>query len=193
MERKIYADFDGDGVYIYQAFKPEIVKEAVAKGTFGKGFGLDRITWIKPSFGWMLYRSEYASKYRMEAIAKIKIAHQSWLEILSQSIETSWNPEIYQEEWQWQDALNQSEVIHQWDPERDLAGKKTGRSAIQIGIRGEIIKKYVAEYITTVQDVTDLAKTIGKFVKGNKIDFEGGPEEKEYPLDNDLFVKLGGR
>ncbi|HBB34945.1 MAG TPA: hypothetical protein DDZ80_20145 [Cyanobacteria bacterium UBA8803] len=31
-------------------------------GNFGKGFSLHRMTWIKPSLGWMLYRSGYATK-----------------------------------------------------------------------------------------------------------------------------------
>jgi hypothetical protein len=38
--------FDEQGIYVYQAFSPDIVKTAVELGTFGKGFGLDRMTWI---------------------------------------------------------------------------------------------------------------------------------------------------
>ncbi len=49
MNKIIFADFDKEGIFVYQAFKPKIVKVAVKMGTFGKGFGLDRITWIKPS------------------------------------------------------------------------------------------------------------------------------------------------
>ena len=35
MERKIYASFDDEGVFVYQAFKPSIVKTAVELRTFG--------------------------------------------------------------------------------------------------------------------------------------------------------------
>ena len=60
--RKIFANYDEEGIYVYQAFKPTIVAAALKHGTFDKGFSLDRMTWIKPSFGWMLYRSGYATK-----------------------------------------------------------------------------------------------------------------------------------
>ena len=88
MNKVIYADYDEEGVYVYQAFKPKIVDVAVEQNKFGKGFGVDRISWIKPSLGWMLRRSKYATKHRMEAIARIKLNHESWLEILNQSIPT---------------------------------------------------------------------------------------------------------
>ena len=191
MLKKVYAHFDEEGVYVYQAFKPATVKFAVENGTFGKGFGLDRITWIKPSLGWMLRRSEYASKHRMEAIAKIKLSHEAWIEILSQSIETHWNPSLFSVEDDWKQKLDKSDVIHQWDPERDLQGKRLERQAIQIGIRGEVIKKYVQEYITGVEDITALALKIGEIVKKRGSKFPEVPEEKEYPFSDELKRKLG--
>ena len=81
-ERQIYAAYDDEGVYVYQAFKPSIVKAALDKGTFGAGFNMERMTWIKPSFGWILYRSGYATKTRQEAILKIKLTHEGFLKIL---------------------------------------------------------------------------------------------------------------
>lgn len=61
-ERQIYAAFNEDGIDVYQAFHRTIVDAALLKGTFGEGFQMNRMTWIKPSFGWMLYRSGYATK-----------------------------------------------------------------------------------------------------------------------------------
>jgi hypothetical protein len=51
------------------------------------------MTWIKPSFGWMLYRSGYATKHRQESILKIKLTHQGFQEILFQAIPTSFDRE----------------------------------------------------------------------------------------------------
>ncbi|MGB0521777.1 MAG: DUF4291 family protein [Flammeovirgaceae bacterium] len=189
--KKVMAAFDEEGVYVYQAFKPKVVAIAVEKGTFGKGFGLDRITWIKPSFAWMLQRSKYATKHRMEAIAKIKLSHEAWLEILTQSVETQYTGKYWETEDEWQRQLNKSDVIHQWDPERDLVGRKLDQAAIQIGIRGEVIRKYVSEYIIGVEDVTDLAKTIGKSVKLRRNQFPQVPLEKTYPISDALALKLG--
>ncbi len=75
IERQIYAAFDEDGIYVYQAFQRKIVDAALLKGTFGEGFQMNRMTWIKPSFGWMLYRSGYATKPNQEAILKIRLSH----------------------------------------------------------------------------------------------------------------------
>ena len=80
--RQIHAEFDEDGVIVYQAFKSSIADEALRLGTFGKGFNLERMTWIKPSFGWMLYRSLYGTKHRQERILKIKLSHAGFLTIL---------------------------------------------------------------------------------------------------------------
>ena len=66
-ERTIIADHDDQGIFVYQAFKPTVVEEALRQGTFGKGFNLERMTWIKPSFAWMLYRSDYATAHRQSA------------------------------------------------------------------------------------------------------------------------------
>lgn len=189
--KKVFAAYDDEGVYVYQAFKPKIVAVAVQEGTFGKGFGLDRISWIKPSFAWTLQRSKYATKHRMEAIAKVKLSHEGWLEILAQSVETQYSGIFWKTEEAWRSQMNKSDVIHQWDPERALNGQKLDRAAIQIGIRGQVIRKYVSDYILGVEDVTPLAKEIGNCVKRKSNTFPDVPLEREYPLTPDLAIRLG--
>src|SRR5215218_4576696 len=97
-EKRIFAGFDDHGVWVYQAFRPSTVHEAVHLQTFGKGFSLDRMTWIKPSFGWMLHRSAYATKHRQEAIARIKLRHDGFLAILRQGVPTSFDPALFPSE-----------------------------------------------------------------------------------------------
>ena len=54
------AEFDEEGVYVYQAFRDSIADYALAHGRFGgPDFNPARMTWIKPSFAWMLYRCGY--------------------------------------------------------------------------------------------------------------------------------------
>lgn len=189
MERQIYATYDDDGIYVYQAFKPSIVQAALEKGTFGKGFSLDRMTWIKPSFAWMLYRSGYATKHRQEAILKIKLSHDGFLAILRQSVETAFNPRVYNNADEWKRALDTSEVRHQWDPERHLDGRKQNRRAIQIGIRGDTVYRYVNEWIVGLQEVTQLAHTM-KAAVDNHTPLPSVPNERIYPVDNDLQRRL---
>jgi hypothetical protein len=190
MERKIYAAYDDEGIFVYQAFKPEIVQAALEKGTFNTGFSMERMTWIKPSFGWMLYRSGYATKTRQEAIVKIKLTHTGFLSILRQSVETSFHPDIYSDIEEWKRALNQCDVRHQWDPDRNLRLGKLDRRAIQIGISGKTAYRYVNEWIIGLEDVTELARTIQQTAK-SKSPFPTVPEENVYPVDADLIQQLG--
>ena len=189
-ERRIYAAYDADGVVVYQAFKPAIVQAALEKGTFGAGFSLERMTWIKPSLGWMLYRSGYATKTRQEAILKITLSHEGFLTILRQSVETSYNSQVYRDENQWRDALKASTVRHQWDPERLLnLGKHPTRRAIQIGIRGWVVQRYVSDWIVKLEDVTALAHDIQAAVKSRGT-FPTVPDERVYPVEPDLAKQL---
>lgn len=188
--RKILAHYDDEGIYIYQAFKPAIVKAAIEVGRFNKGFGLDRLTWIKPSFGWILHRSKYATMHRQEAIIKVKISHQGFLTILDQAIETTYNPDLFNSEDQWCLALEQSDVRFQWDPDRSLIGERLEQRAIQIGISGEMIKRYVNEWALSLTDVTDLAKEIGNAVKMRRRSLPAVPLEKSYSVSAELAKKL---
>ena len=188
--RQIYAAFDDAGIYVYQAFNPEIVRAALVKGTFGAGFALNRMTWIKPSFGWMLHRSGYASKQNQEAILKIKLSHDGFLSILRRSVETSYNPRIYASEAEWKRTLDASEVRHQWDPERRLNGYKLFRRAIQIGMRGETVRAYISQWIIGLEEVTALAHAVREAVE-DKRPLPAVPDERIYSVDSELQQRLG--
>lgn len=192
MERQIYADYDDEGIYVYQAYKPEIVKAALRKGTFAEGFGLDRMTWIKPSFGWMLYRSGYATKQNQEAILRIKITHDGWLTILRHSVESTRNAQLYADDATWRQALETSEVRHQWDPERHINGEKLEQRAIQVGIRGATVRAYVNEWILQLEEVTTLTRAIHEAIKRGQ-PLPDVPEERVYAVDEDIQARLGMR
>ncbi len=189
--QKIYCAYDEEGVFVYQAFTPKIVEFAVKEGTFGKGFGLDRTSWIKPSFAWTLHRSDYATKHRMEAIAKIKIHHWAWLEILENSVQSHFDPRVYSTEFEWQAALKKAKVVCQWDPERGLDGKPLNRRAIQLGLRDSILPDYVEKYIIRVEDVTPLARLIAPIAKARRTDFPEVPLEREYLVEEAIAKRLG--
>ena len=54
MDNKIRAFYTEDKIRVYQAYNEDIAREAIKRGTFGSNFKLDRMTWIKPSFLWMM-------------------------------------------------------------------------------------------------------------------------------------------
>ncbi len=193
MQRQILAAYDSEGIFVYQAFKPSIVEEALRKGTFGKGFNLDRMTWIKPSFGWMLYRSGYGSKHRQESIVKIKLSHEGFQEILEQAVPTSFNRYIYESEREWKISLKHSKVRYQWDPDRDLSLRRLENRALQLGIRGRVVYNYVNTWILQIEEVTKLAHDIRDTVKNKLPDMPKVPEERVYQVSEEIQKTLGIR
>ena len=67
--------WDDEGVYFYQAYNDEIAEWAVQHQQFGgPQFNPTRMTWIKPSFAWVLYRSGYARKHNQTRILRVKLS-----------------------------------------------------------------------------------------------------------------------
>jgi hypothetical protein len=60
-ERQVRALFDEETITVYQAYGHEIADAALEAGTFVPPFKRDRMTWIKPSFLWMMHRSSWAT------------------------------------------------------------------------------------------------------------------------------------
>ena len=190
-ERQIYAAYDDEGIFVYQAYRPSIVKAALENGTLGGGgFKMERMTWIKPSFGWMLYRAGYAMKDEQQGILKIKLSHDGFLQALEWAVESTWNPSVHETEADWKQAVKQSPVRVQWDPDRNLAIGKLERRAIQIGLRGKAVYAYVNDWIIGLEDVTELAHAI-KHAVDNRREHPSVPEERVYPVSAALVQRLG--
>ena len=72
------AQFDNEGVYFYQAYNDDIANWALEHQKFGGPlYNTVRMTWIKPSFAWVLYRSGYGKKKNQTRILKIKLSHDT--------------------------------------------------------------------------------------------------------------------
>lgn len=189
--KKIFAEFDHEGVFVYQAFKSQTVERAARAGRFVAGFNRHRTTWIKPSFSWILHRSKYATKHRMTGIAKIKLSHEGFRSILRQSVPTEFDGALYASRAEWQRALDQSEIRHQWDPDRDLRGRPRERRAIQIALRGSVIHSYVDEWTLDIVDVTELAQSLGEAVRARRTSLPKTPELSIYEVEAELSERLG--
>jgi len=190
--RRVVAAWDADGVYVYQAFAPHIVRAAVERGTFADGFSLSRMTWIKPSFAWMLYRSGYASKENQEAVVRVRLSHAGFLTILQTAVPSSFDAALFASEADWKNALAASDVRYQWDPERTLGGARLEQRAIQLGVQGETVRRYVGEWILGVEDVTELAREAGRAASsGGTVPFPSVLEETEYPVSDAIRRTLG--
>jgi len=149
------------------------------------------MTWIKPSFGWMLHRSEYATAHNQEAIARIRITRAGFDAILEEAEWTYYVAELHGTLESWTDALRHAEVQCQWDPDRTLRDGRLERRAIQLGLRRSFVPRYVNEWIVGVEDVTELAHTIRDAVRAKDSVLPSVPEERHYPVSETVRQRLG--
>ena len=141
-ERQVRALHDDETLVVYQAYSPSIAEPALAAGTFVSPFKRERMTWIKPSFLWMMYRCGWATK---------------------------------------------------WDPERSLTLQRLGHRAIQVGLSGEAVGRYVDEWITKIEDVTPLTHEIHGLVKARELEQATRllPGEQPLALPADVAAVVG--
>lgn len=93
--RHILAQFDDQSVVVYQAYRPEIGHFAARHGYFGGEFSLGRMSWIKPNFLWMMYRSGWGTKPGQEVTLAVRLRRDAFDEILRLAVHSSFTPEVY--------------------------------------------------------------------------------------------------
>jgi hypothetical protein len=153
--RHILAQFDADSVVVYQAYAPAIGHFAARHGYFGGGFGMGRMSWIKPNFLWMMYRSGWGMKENQEVTLAVRLRRDGFDEILRLAVHSSYSADVYSAQDQWKQAVAGSNVRLQWDPDHSPSGNAVERRAIQLGLRGDVLAKYAREWLLEVQDISD--------------------------------------
>jgi hypothetical protein len=174
-QRQIRAVYDDTTIRVYQAYSDAVADAALVKGTFvSPPFKMERMTWIKPSFLWMMYRAGYGFKDEgQKRILAIDITREGFEWALAHGCLSHADNTMSKEEWE--AKKNASPVRIQWDPERDLFLQPLNHRAIQIGLSKEAVNLYVNQWIQRITDVTSLAHTIHslinqtKFVEAKKI------------------------
>ncbi len=142
----IRAIFNEKTIRVYQAYGPEIAYPALEANRFVPPFKMNRMTWIKPSFNWMMYRSGYASKPGQEVVLGIDITREGFEWALSNASLSSHDSQDPSSREKWKKELERMPVRVQWDPERDWRIQSiTDVRSIQIGLSGEAVKRYVSE------------------------------------------------
>lgn len=152
------------------------------------------MTWIKPSFNWMMYRSGYATKPGQEVILGIDITRAGFEWALENATLSSFNATVHGSPEQWASALATKCVRVQWDPERDWhLNAIEGVRAIQIGLSGEAVKHYVNEWIVNIADMTTMARKLAEAAPTGLLP-QDAPAlfERPYPLDSRYSHILNG-
>lgn len=169
-ERQIRASHTDTTIRVYQAYSDVIADTALKHGTFvSPPFSMSRMTWIKPSFLWMMYRAGWGFKDDgQRRILAIEITHEGFNWALAHSCPSE-RPHALDNEG-WQRLKDASPVRIQWDPERNLHFAPLPHRTIQIGLSGEAVRLYVHDWIKAITDVTALAHDICADVKAGALD-----------------------
>lgn len=176
----IMAQFDGEKVIVYQSYRPEIGRFAVENQFFGGAFSLDRMTWIKPNFLWMMYRNGWGTKEGQEVVLAIHLKREVFERYLAEAVYSSYQEDLYEDREDWQNAVKNSNIRLQWDPDHDPYGLKLERRAIQLGIRNQDIEKYAKDDILEIEDISLFVEEQYQHVLNHELDKLMVPEEKPF-------------
>lgn len=181
---QIRAVYDETTIRVYQAYSNEIADSALKRGTFiSPPFKMERMTWIKPSFLWMMYRSGWGYKDLGQArILAIDMTREGFKWALDNSCPSHAPTDMPNEDWVRLKDI--SPVRVQWDPERDLFLMPQQYRAIQIGLGKVAVEHYIKNWIVKITDVTPLAHSIHKLIELHNVAEAQAllPQERPYPL-----------
>ena len=153
--RHILAHYDADTIIVYQAYRPSIGEYAIGHGTFGGDFSYARMSWIKPNFLWMMYRSGWGAKEGQEITLALRLRRAFFDSLLAGAVGSSYDPADGLElRDQWVAAINGSDVRLQWDPDHSPGGGALARRAIQLGLRGAALDAFGQRELLEVIDMT---------------------------------------
>ncbi len=194
--KQIIGRKEGNNIIVYQAFNPRISQYAITNQKFGgNDYSFNRMSWIKPGFLWMMYRAGWAGKEHQQQILAITISIENFKKILAQATISSFDDKIFNNHQEWKDELSRTEVRLQWDPDHDPFGNKQVRKAIQLGLKGNILKQFGTEWIIKIEDITDFVKTeyqkvLDKNINDLNIPFEEIIKINDIVLEKRLGIEL---
>ncbi|KAF9172738.1 hypothetical protein BGX21_005803 [Mortierella sp. AD011] len=220
--RQVRANYDDETITVYQAYNHAIASAAVAEQKLNASpkFLTTRMTWIKPSWAWMLYRAGYSYKDRgQERILALKMKREAFINLLECAVLTTHDKGGTMAKMEGEsssapsdgtpdntsmlahhtavDGGKSSDVKVQWDPERTIRLHKLEYRSIQIGIPRAIISDWVEHMIVKIEDVTDKARKLKQILDDRPdvtdeelIQLGLIPTEKPFELPERLQISL---
>ena len=189
--RHILAQYDDDTIIVYQAYRPSIARYAVENGVFGGDFSYSRMSWVKPNFLWMMYRSGWGSKEGQEVTLALRIRRAFFDSLLAQAVPSSWDRDQFASEAEWSRAVGRSSVRLPWDPDHDPAGGKVERRAIQLGLRGEVLEAFGRRELVEVIDLSAFVAEQRGMLSSAAVSALVTPRERVYlPTDSAIAARL---
>lgn len=183
--RRIRALHTPTTITVYQAYAPTIATPAAHNGRFPASWSRDRMTWIKPSFLWMMYRCGWATKPGQETVLAVEITRDGFEWALRHACLSHYVPRVHADQNIWRRRLKDSPARVQWDPERDLDLRPLPYRSLQLGLSGEAVRHYADTWIVGITDATPLAHEIHHLVTLGKADEAARllPDERPYAIE----------
>ncbi|NEC64602.1 DUF4291 domain-containing protein [Streptomyces sp. SID9727] len=171
-------------VTVYQAYTPSLGLPAARDGRFPAAWKRDRMTWIKPSFLWMMYRCGWGTKEGQETVLAVEITREGFDWALGHAELSHYEGGVHPDRATWQRDLRLAPARVQWDPERDLHLNRLPYRSLQLGLAGEASRRYADEWTVSIRDVTPLAREIHAMVRAGGTEAATAllPAETPYPL-----------
>ncbi|UYB41621.1 DUF4291 domain-containing protein [Streptomyces sp. Je 1-4] len=181
--RRIRALHTDTTVTVYQAYSPALGLPAARDGRFPAAWKRERMTWIKPSFLWMMYRCGWGEKAGQETVLAIEIDRGGFDWALRNACLSHYGRDEHVDREAWQRELKRSPARVQWDPERDLWLRALPYRSLQLGLAGEASRRYADEWTVAITDVTPLAQEVRALVRAGETAAAAAllPEERPYP------------
>ena len=191
-EREIRADYDRETIVVYQAYPPAIADAALAAGRFVAPFSMGRMTWIKPSFLWLMHRSRWGLNPGQERILAVRITRVGWEKALALAVPTSFAPSLFRSPAEWEARFRSAPVHLQWDTERSLRGGGLPCFSIQVGLSRHIIREYVEDWVVRIEDLTPRVRKARERLRSGRGDEARSliPPERVYPVAPGLAARL---
>jgi len=193
--KQIIARKERDNIVVYQAFNSQIAEYALKHQQFGgDAYSFSRMSWIKPGFLWMMHRAGWASEEQQQQILAITLPLKHFKTILKNATTTSYDKTLFESEEKWKSELDKTEVRLQWDPDHDPCGNKQERKAIQLGMKGNILKQFCTRWIVSIEDITGFVKEEHQKVLSNRIEDLNVPYEEVIEInDEEIEKRIGVR
>lgn len=186
--RQVRAAFDDETITVYQAYSRAIADPAVESQRFVQPFSLDRMTWIKPSFLWMMYRSGWATKPGQERVLAVRLTRVGFEEALAGACLSHFDPQLYPDNSAWQQRKAETSVRVQWDPERSLTLEPLPWRSLQVGVSGSAIHSYVDHWVVGIEDMTPFVERLRE---SGTASLTSVPTEIPYPLPPVVMATIG--
>lgn len=190
---EIRALYNDKSIAVYSAFSDSIADVAIQNQKLLPPFTYSRMTWIKPSFLWMMYRSDWGNRAAMNRILRIWINRKDWDSALKEAILTTPESHVYKSHKDWRVRLEKARIRVQWDPERDIENKRLEFKSVQVGVTEKLSEVYAKKWISKIEDVTSLTHEIHNLVIRKNISEAKKllPPEIKYPVNKEIMESLG--